>query len=143
MTAQGPEEGAKRAGAENDPRTPWGEQPEDGEEEKEVQVGEHANGAPERAKTAAINQGGGKKANSRKAQEEEDPKGHQRRPGKKTGPLIEGKEKEAMERMLGKSTNVKKYQVGYGTFSLGKSTILVLFPIGTFSYIIGKSTIQL
>ena len=36
-------------------------------------------------------------------------------------------------RCIGKSTSGKKYQVGYGTFSLGKSTILVLFPIGTFS----------
>ena len=46
-----------------------------------------------------------------------------------------------IERIQGKSTSRKKYQVEYGTFSLGKSTMLVLFPIGTFSYIIGKSTI--
>ena len=95
MTARGPEEGAKRAGADNNPRSPWEEQPKDREEEKEVKVGDCASGAPRRANTVAINQGGEKSAHSRKAQEEEDPKGYQRRPGKKTGPLREGQEKEA------------------------------------------------
>ena len=95
MTARGSEEEAKRAGAKNNPKSPGEEQPEDGEEEKEAQVGGRARGAPGRANTAAINQGRGKSAHSRKAQEEENPEGHQRRPGKQTDPSRERQEKEA------------------------------------------------
>ena len=52
-TAQSPEEEAKRAGAENKPRNPGEEQPEEGEEEKEAQVVGRENGAQGRVKTAA------------------------------------------------------------------------------------------
>ena len=52
-TAQRPEEEAKRAVAENKPRNPGEEQPEEGEEEKEAQVVGRANGAPGRVNTAA------------------------------------------------------------------------------------------